>query len=340
MASSDLAARCSTLHYCFCGVGRCTSCAVLELKTFCKVGLCQVPHMLGAWSLFCILCAEASDSRQLRGLQETVPGVAPRCRPGYQDISNGQAYDWACAFHCPGGAWATAQCACACMSEAQIERLGSARAPQPAARGTDLLLTSTLQTTPPPPQPVVQAPIGGLGDRDQRLEAPRVNSFDAVTRTTTTEPEVEQAASFTNLVLLGSAVALLSGSAAIVAAAVFGGCRKGRKQGLKQRPVASAPMLPMHLPVEKCPEPPNIEVKLTRPALADAAAAAGADSQIHPGQHQLDELELSSVITKTCDEKGLSMSAGQPPVVETSEQPLGAQKKSSQVAKISQVQPV
>ena len=301
--------------------------------------------------LFCVcfIVSVEGQLRHRRSLQETAQGVAPRCRPGYQDVTNGQAYDWACAFHCPGGAYATAQCGCACLSPSQIDRLGIIQPAPPSARGTDLLLTSTPEPSREPSPPIIEAPIGGLGSPDQELEPPRVNDFVVEGATTTTQPEEEQQDSFTDLVIISCSIVLLSGSAAIVAVAVWGGFRKSDKTGRKKQQAKTQPLtLPMHLPVEKVPEPPRIEDTPKHPALAVGAGEDFASRQRSPeqkdmvsGQEDMDELELSSVITRGCDAKELSTGEAKGPIFEAGNEPLSTRQKLIPPAvKISQVHPV
>ena len=279
----------------------------------------------------------------LRGLQG---GVAPACRPGFRDVTNGNAFDWACAFHCPGGPFATAQCSCACLSERQREMLGELQPPAQSARGSDLLLTTTPEPSREPPDPVIEAPVGDLGESEQDSRRfVRVNEFFAQEQqTTTSQPEVERDGSFGELVILSCAIVSLAGSAAIVAVATWGGFRKVQKGPKipKRQAWADPPREhPMSLPDEKCPEPEPLSIEaLEPPASSTGSTGASTTGKDKPTILEL-ELEPSSIITKKCDAEGPSLAeAAQASPVFENEHSRGVQKPFLPAIKISRVQPV
>jgi len=122
---------------------------------------------LQAWILY-VASGEEAEGRNLQM-------VVPNCKPGYRDVSDGQAYPWSCAFHCPGGAFATATCQCACLNDEQIERYeeqgieiksgnvtGQAERPM-----TEILVPQPPDPTLAPSDPVQEMPIGGLESRER-----------------------------------------------------------------------------------------------------------------------------------------------------------------------------
>ena len=249
-----------------------------------------------------------------RGLQGSASGTAAReqesvvpiCRPGYQDVTNGQAFELACASHCPGGPYATATCSCAC-----------------------------------PSTPVIEIPLGTTGATGEAgqasLKPAGVRDFIAKIeeQTTTSQPEEEEKeAGIEDLVILVSAIVLLSSSAVVVAVGVLSGFCKKREKREKKRAWA-APAHSMRLPKEKCPEPPAASAQpiqhLQNLQPIQTPGPVGGE----PSREDLDVLELSSVTTQQCSAKSPSEPQG-PDLT----QPRGILRMSFSTAKVSRVRPV
>lgn len=294
--------------------------------------------MLGTRWWSCILCVHAAELSQLRGLQAA--GFVPRCRPGFEDVSNGEAYDWACAFHCPGGPFATAQCGCACLSESQREIRQNAEPLPPSARGSGILLTTTPEPSPPPPVPIIELPIGGLGQSSEKLRPPRGRNFTiSGQETPTSEPEVEPRDGLVDLVILCCSLVLLSGSAAIVSIALWKGFQKKSLGSTKRKLAWSDTPLPLHLPKEKCPQPSREEKphKEATAASEHPFAVPEKGDDLLAGRDDIDELQLSSTITQKCDAKGTYSPERAHKPASKSEQPWGTKRRPSlpPVVKIS-----
>lgn len=124
--------------------------------------------------------------------------VAPRCKPGYKDVTNGQAFYWSCAFHCEGGAYyATTGCVCACLTAEQeaIWRAngGTSQALQAPTSGnassTVDVVTRAPQPTRAPSVPVVEIPVGEFGGESRWV--PPKQSYTMPTMPTTPPEDTE-----------------------------------------------------------------------------------------------------------------------------------------------------
>ena len=114
----------------------------------------------------------ANPFAKLRGrtLQSGGGTTTPRCKPGYKDVTNGQAFYWSCAFHCEGGAYyATTGCMCACLT-AEQEAIWRANGGTSQVRQAPGNASSTVDVVTRPPQPtrapyipVVEIPVGEFG---------------------------------------------------------------------------------------------------------------------------------------------------------------------------------
>lgn len=135
----------------------------------------------------------------LRGRQlQSGTTVVPRCKPGYKDVTNGQAFYWSCAFHCEGGAYyATTGCACACLTAEQeaIWRAngGTSQALQAPTSGnassTVDVVTRPPQPTRAPSVPVVEIPVGEFGGESRWV--PPKQSYTMPTMPTTPPEDTE-----------------------------------------------------------------------------------------------------------------------------------------------------
>lgn len=124
--------------------------------------------------------------------------VAPRCKPGYKDVTNGQAFYWSCAFHCEGGVYyATTGCVCACLTAEQeaIWRAngGTSQALQAPTSGnassTVDVVTRPPQPTRAPSVPVVEIPVGEFGGESRWV--PPKQSYTMPTMPTTPPEDTE-----------------------------------------------------------------------------------------------------------------------------------------------------
>jgi len=196
--------------------------------------------------------------------------------------------------------------------------------------------------------PIIEVPIGGLGQSSERLRPPRGSNFTVAEKEMpASESEVEQRDGLADLVILCCSMVLLSGSAAIVAIALWKGFQKKSSAPKKRKVAWSDTPLPLHLPVEKCPQPSREEPPKEVPAASAhpfAVPEQGEDLDVPAGRrHDVDELQLSSTITRKCDAKGAKRSPeGARWPASNSEQPWGTKRRPSlpPVVKISQAHPV
>lgn len=140
----------------------------------------------------------ANPFANLRGRTLQSGTVAPRCKPGYKDVTNGQAFYWSCAFHCEGGAYyATTGCVCACLTVEQeaIWRAngGTSQALQAPTSGnassTVDVVTRPPQPTRAPSVPVVEIPVGEFGGESRWV--PPKQSYTMPTMPTTPPEDTE-----------------------------------------------------------------------------------------------------------------------------------------------------
>ena len=218
---------------------------------------------LSAW----ILYAASGEEAEGRSLQM----VVPNCRPGYRDVSDGQAYPWSCAFHCPGGAFATATCQCACLNDEQIERYEeqgieiqsgnvSGQAERPI---TEILVPQPPDPTLAPSDPVQEMPEGNLEPRE-RLTPP--SSFLAPGSPTLSKTgDSEEAGDGT----VGTIFAVIGGVVFVGASLVMVGTAFRhacfRAMDPSQSPKPKAPKAPKG-PSPGVPRPRPLDPKIAPPA--------------------------------------------------------------------------
>ncbi|CAE7240172.1 unnamed protein product [Symbiodinium sp. CCMP2456] len=277
--------------------------SVIEPKSFCLdsqgqgrqtlLGCIVMAVAIAILAMLAEVMAEATSSAaSLRGasatreLQQTsadrVPvrdseeAVAPRCLPGYVDITGGQAFFWSCAFHCDGGQYyATASCMCACLTPEQrdlLETQGDAGF-TPGGTGTGqssgILITARSTIGPPPAgDPVVEIPIGPLGgDGRPGVAPPAVDSYvmkqqDAPVFQAETSPEEEGNLSLAVIALIGGLLLVIAAAVALICA-FWSSLAHGKPRRTKV--MVQLPRFSPHVPVEKCPQPPA-ELRSTPPA--------------------------------------------------------------------------
>ena len=239
----------------------------------------------------------AQDLDSDRSLQ--IETVVPRCNPGFKDVTGGQAYTWACAFHCPGGRYSTANCQCACLSDEQAERYASqgievqsGPVSVPSRNPTEILVPQPPDPTHAPSDPVVQMPIGAASESGDMRGPPRSSNFLAASSgdsagsllaATRGDPDSSSSSSSggVHFVAMAGAVLLIGASLAMVGVAFRHACFKNfsadqnqdqHKTGPKPKPprgplpvrptgpVVEAPKLP------QVPQVPSDSLAKLRPA--------------------------------------------------------------------------
>ncbi|CAK9100487.1 unnamed protein product [Durusdinium trenchii] len=240
--------------------------------------------------------AEAAESstRFLRGRQLQTDSqrlVQAQCKPGYSDVTNGQAYYWSCAHYCEGGKYyATKGCICACLTPKQEEVwlasggvAGSADGEADGSTDVGRILVTPLPrtTTVQDRGPVQPIPIGELNGGEWHgspsvVEGPILPSRWA---TTSGAPDVESEDTGLDLMLLS-----LLGAGCIVAVAVLGlvcfnwrtllgSCTKKKRESPKV--FAQSPVLQLHLPKDLCPQPViNLDLSSRRSSKTSEGAIA------------------------------------------------------------------
>ena len=230
--------------------------------------------------LFIAVLADGSSHLRasLRGQHRQLQSgstVRPACRPGYKDVTNGQAYTWSCAFHCEGGPYyATAGCSCACMTPEQEERwldLGGVAGEIPPGNGSiagnGITLTRRPVPTRRPYVPVTTMP-SGVGEPGTEWEwQPPTNNGYIVQRPkqTTASPTAEDSEDLR--FHMGVLALLLAG--VVVCTAVVGivcfnweSLVKRFKKQSKALTVVEPPVFNLQLPLEKSPQP-AVEVSMS-----------------------------------------------------------------------------
>ncbi|CAE7214457.1 unnamed protein product, partial [Symbiodinium microadriaticum] len=247
-----------------------------------------------------VMAEATSSTASLRGasavreLQQTpadqVPvrdsdeAVAPRCLPGYVDVTGGQAFFWSCAFHCDGGQYyATAGCMCACLTPEQRDRLESQGDAgfTPGGTGTGqssgILITARSTIGPPPAgDPVVEIPVGPFGgDGRPGVAPPAVDSYvmkqdDQPIFQAETSPEEEGNLSLAVIALIGGLLLVIAAAVALICA-LWSSIAHGKPRRTKV--MVQLPRFSPHVPVEKCPQPPaELRSTASAPTLAQAVS--------------------------------------------------------------------
>lgn len=219
--------------------------------------------------------------RGARNLQSTGTSdtntVVPRCRPGYRDVTNGQAFVWSCAFHCEGGQhYATTGCACACQTPEQEELWrefgGTSGGVAPAGNVSSARIYATPAPNPTraPFVPVVAMPTGPIGEEGSEWtwKPPVSENYVAQTaKQLTTQPPSAQKDNGDLMLHLG-VLALLFGGVVVCTAVVglvcfnWGSIVKGFKKRGKKPKFAEPPVFNLQPHLEKCPQPP-VEVSMS-----------------------------------------------------------------------------
>eukprot|EP00439_Symbiodinium_sp_Y106_P069272 s1728_g11.t3 len=201
-------------------------------------------------------------------VRDSEEAVAPRCLPGYVDVTGGQAFFWSCAFHCDGGQYyATASCMCACLTPEQRDRLetqgdaGFISGGTGTGQSSGILITARSTIGPPPAgDPVVEIPIGPLGgDGRPGVAPPAVDSYvmkqrdEPVVQAETSSDEEEGNLSLAVIALIGGLLLVIAASVALICA-LWSSLAHGKPRRTKV--MVQLPRFSPHVPVEKCPQPP------------------------------------------------------------------------------------
>ena len=201
---------------------------------------------------------------QTNPVRDSVEVVAPRCRPGYVDVTGGQAFYWSCAFHCEGGPYyAAASCMCACLTPEQMELAASQGGvgfgPAGVKQSSGILVTARTTIGPPPAgDPVVELPIGPVGEGGAEMLPPAVDGYIAAPQDVPAfqasgEPADEEGLSLVVVAFIGGALLIIAAATTLVCA-LWSSLTDGRRRRVKM--VAVPPRFSPHVPVEKCPQPP------------------------------------------------------------------------------------
>ena len=261
--------------------------------------------MLGPFEMNGLLQTQVPPPRDSEEL------VAPRCLPGYVDVTGGEAYYWSCAFHCEGGAYyATTGCMCACLTPDQLERLpsqgsgGSFPAPGKIQSGKVLITPSTV-APPAAGDPVLEIPVGALGE-DRRSGPPAVDSYVAPKQDAPTlqdaedQAEEEKGVSFVVIALIGGTILVIAAATTLVCALWSTLADAKRRRRVKF--VAAPPRFSPQVPVERCPQPlvdprtlpaANVKVAVSlqepvmRASWTSSAASSNFKSDVWPPQPSL-----------------------------------------------------
>ena len=269
--------------------------------------------------------------------------VRPICRPGYKDVTNGEAYFWSCAFHCEGGPYyATAGCSCACQTPEQEERwvaLGGFAGEIPAgsagnrsSAGTGITLTRRPVPTRRPYVPVTSMP-SGVGEPGKEWEwQPPTNGYivQRAEQTTTSRPATE------NNEDLGIQLALLS-AGLIVCTAIIGivcfNWRSLMKSFKKQKQskaltVVEPPVFDLQLPVEKCPQP-AVEVSMRLSLVSTRTSASSIESRVLDMASSKVSSKVSSRVSSKQSGNGSAVRSARRDTIDLLKPPRGSQTDSA-----------
>ncbi|CAJ1404690.1 unnamed protein product [Effrenium voratum] len=235
--------------------------------------------------------ASVAEAGALRGRQlqrDSMETMTPQCKPGYVDITGGQAYHWSCGFYCEGGQYfSTANCICACQTPEVAEKLQDAvpapletQAPMPLQPG-GIIVTAPPSPTAAPSVPVHEIPVGELGDTN--WNPPPTLGLDYMGGVQTPAPQ--PAATNTQESMDWTVVLSAIGAAlvVIVCGVVLcinwpGDCLK-RKRTTTPFKFAETPAVTMHVPSHACPQPFEVPSRRSSQESASRALKPGISKQ-------------------------------------------------------------
>jgi len=251
--------------------------------------------------------------RGARNLQSTgtsdMNTVVPRCRPGYKDVTNGQAFMWSCAFHCEGGHhYATSGCACACQTQEQEELWrefgGISGGVVPLAGNASsarILVTPAPDPTRAPRVPVAAMSTGPIGEEGSEWtwKPPVLENYMGQTakQLTTQLPSTEKDNG--DLMLHLGVLALLFGGVVVCTAVIGIVCfnwesiAKSLKKQSKKSKVAEPPVFNLQPQLEKCPQP-AAEVSMSSLVSGRTSASSNASRVPEVGSFKVSSKQSSN----------------------------------------------
>ena len=236
------------------------------------------------------ICADAMDqadsSGALRGarhlqVKDSTNLFEPQCKPGYVDVTGGQAYYWSCAFYCEGGAYfSTPFCRCACQlpqtggEQPVVTAPPSTTSAASYAPGGVIVRTAT-SSTAAPNAPVHEVPVGEL---DEWEYTPPSLGYGVQTPAPQHQAAPRNADNMDLMVLvLGIGGGIIAATCAVLVWVNLMGCPCLRRK--RGNSIAKPPVLKMHSPQETCPQPLQVDP----PSRRSSVSTGSSSRELRPG---------------------------------------------------------